>query len=396
MPFPDVWIEGRRVGQNTLSEDGLGSRQDRDTLLCYDIRTSIPILQGVRFWIECNGQTIPPRNPDYSLRRDPGMPDVGDNNQNRTLNFVIPAGTGLNQLGVQLFCDTSGVRGYSPPKSLLAQGWMESPWTVGLIPPPACGLKVGSITVQVGDAKVANSSPTMFMGRLAKDLASMCPLRRQLNEIEMIALPPVTYQGWWWRRFFSVSFINENLFRFGLSWRPEVLRFDTAQLGQAVGSAVLETVTDEVQLGRTGFTIRLPQATGLNAGTNVLLRLKFARVVDGWSSVSFSDQPVLLWVSDLHATAVPVSWTERTVYVADVPNAPTLTAPPITPEILTRSGFSFTVIGPRYNEYRTEYSSNLLDWIPLQTDNPSRPEIFITDPGATNVPMRFYRVLMQQ
>jgi len=209
LPFPNVWIEDKRVGQNTLTADGLSSRQDRDTLLCYDVRTSVPSLSGVKFWIDCNGHTILPLNPGYTLRRDYGPPDLGDNNQNRTLNFLIPAGAGINQLKIQLVCDTSGVSGYSPPESLISQGWMESPWTISMIPPPTLGLKVGYVTVELSNARVAPSSTVTFMQRLARDLASMCPLRRRLSEIEMIALPPVSYQGWWWRKYFTTSFVNE-------------------------------------------------------------------------------------------------------------------------------------------------------------------------------------------
>ena len=212
LPFPEIWIEGRQVGQHSLYANvsvGLNSRQDQDTLLCYDVRTSVPILPGVKFWIDCNGHTILPMNPGYTLRRDYGPPDLGVNNQDRTLNFLIPAGAGINQLKMQLWCDTSGVSDYAPPGSLISQGWMESPWTISMIPPPTRSLKVGYVTIELSSGRVGMESTVMFMQRLARDLASMCPLRRQLSEIEMIALPPVSYQGWWWRKYFTSSFVNE-------------------------------------------------------------------------------------------------------------------------------------------------------------------------------------------
>jgi hypothetical protein len=55
------------------------------------------------------------------------------------------------------------------------------------------------------------------------------------------------------------------------------------------------------------------------------------------------------------------------------------------------NGFRMLLTGIRSNSYRTEYSSNWSNWIPLQTNQLTDGEATVLDRGATNAPRRFYR-----
>jgi hypothetical protein len=54
-------------------------------------------------------------------------------------------------------------------------------------------------------------------------------------------------------------------------------------------------------------------------------------------------------------------------------------------------GFS----GATGSNYVLQASTNLVDWVPLSTNVASTNLFNLLDPGATNFPYRFYRVLQQ-
>jgi hypothetical protein len=59
---------------------------------------------------------------------------------------------------------------------------------------------------------------------------------------------------------------------------------------------------------------------------------------------------------------------------------------------LAKNGFKFSVAGGMSESWLVEVSTNLLDWMPLQTNPPTDGDTVFSDPAATNYPARFYRV----
>jgi hypothetical protein len=53
------------------------------------------------------------------------------------------------------------------------------------------------------------------------------------------------------------------------------------------------------------------------------------------------------------------------------------------------------VVGVASNTYVLEASTNLINWIPLSTNTAATNQFYLSDPGASNFPSRFYRTLQQ-
>lgn len=73
---------------------------------------------------------------------------------------------------------------------------------------------------------------------------------------------------------------------------------------------------------------------------------------------------------------------------------------PIPPTIIGNDGsmgfvagqFGFNLIGPLGQTAAVEVSTNLVNWLPLQTNTFGTGPIYFSDPGAANFPRRFYRL----
>jgi hypothetical protein len=73
------------------------------------------------------------------------------------------------------------------------------------------------------------------------------------------------------------------------------------------------------------------------------------------------------------------------------PDAARLRVPPQTAGEIRQAGLQLFLAGISNNFYRTEYTTNLTDWLPLQTNRITAAETAIVDRGATNAPRRYYR-----
>lgn len=154
-PLPPVWVRGARMGQNVLGSvagQQAPMRQGRDTLACYDLKTTAESLSGLRFWLVCGddeARPIAPLDPAFEVRRDYGRPIAAPvaGNERRTLNFIIPADrTRTNGFTVQLWMDNTSLTGYRDTGRVQRLG--ESTH-LGFDPPPSRPLVVGVIGTQV-------------------------------------------------------------------------------------------------------------------------------------------------------------------------------------------------------------------------------------------------------
>jgi hypothetical protein len=64
-------------------------------------------------------------------------------------------------------------------------------------------------------------------------------------------------------------------------------------------------------------------------------------------------------------------------------------------EFDTNNVFQLELSGVAGNNYVLQTSTNLIDWTPLATNMATTNLFYLTDPGASNYPRRFYRVLQQ-
>jgi mono/diheme cytochrome c family protein len=68
--------------------------------------------------------------------------------------------------------------------------------------------------------------------------------------------------------------------------------------------------------------------------------------------------------------------------------------PGLTSASITNGQFKLLISGDAGPDYTVQVSTNLLDWTALWTTNPPALPFQISDPGASNYPQRFYRVLL--
>ena len=79
--------------------------------------------------------------------------------------------------------------------------------------------------------------------------------------------------------------------------------------------------------------------------------------------------------------------------VATLVNGFTLTGIP-TPSNVRVNGFSLTIAGQPGHTYVLQLSTNLVTWLSISTNGPvAGRSVNFTDPGATNSPRGFYRVI---
>jgi hypothetical protein len=64
-------------------------------------------------------------------------------------------------------------------------------------------------------------------------------------------------------------------------------------------------------------------------------------------------------------------------------------------DFFTNNMFQLGFSGVANNHYVLEATTNLIDWTPLSTNLASTNLFYLMDPGASNFPYRFYRVLQQ-
>lgn len=196
-----------RIGQTTLSgEVNPLMRQGRDTLVCFDISTLSPVLDGVEFWLEWDGRRIAPFRTRYGQPFRPFM-DYENAllrpgwNAHRTLNFLVPADATVGSLTHEavLFADTSRVPEAMGNGSLRLE---LSRTAAAFMPPPGRPLRVGVVgaTRTVGEV-IPGWSASPLGSDQAMRLAVQC--KEQLvnltllepREVRVDLLPGTLYFG---------------------------------------------------------------------------------------------------------------------------------------------------------------------------------------------------------
>lgn len=72
-------------------------------------------------------------------------------------------------------------------------------------------------------------------------------------------------------------------------------------------------------------------------------------------------------------------------------DAARLHAPPQTLADIRQNGFRLFLSGVSNNFYRTEYTTNWINWFALQTNQLTSAETQVVDQGASNAARRYYR-----
>ena len=132
-----------------------------------------------------------------------------------------------------------------------------------------------------------------------------------------------------------------------------------------------------------GRVTRTPPGNRFLNGTNITLL-----------AVPDAGQEFLGWTGDTNGTANPVVVTMSTnkVITANFSKRPRLRVQPCF-EGVTESGFRLRLIGDLGAAYGIEWSSNLVDWLPLATETNAFGAVQFTDTAATNTSQRFYRAV---
>jgi hypothetical protein len=65
------------------------------------------------------------------------------------------------------------------------------------------------------------------------------------------------------------------------------------------------------------------------------------------------------------------------------------------PGLLTNGSFQMEFWAPAGKTYVLQASTNFVNWISLSTNVPAASPFFLIDPGAQNLPARYYRVIAQ-
>jgi hypothetical protein len=91
--------------------------------------------------------------------------------------------------------------------------------------------------------------------------------------------------------------------------------------------------------------------------------------------------------------SLPSSLVWKLVYDQYALTLQAVPAPPSVsnPHFLAGGGFQFTFSGPNAPNYTIETSTNLVDWVPVQTNSPFNGSVSFVDTTATNYSRRFYR-----
>jgi len=95
-------------------------------------------------------------------------------------------------------------------------------------------------------------------------------------------------------------------------------------------------------------------------------------------------------VNGLEADFVPANNVQATVILVD--GLPQAVLGSVLPQ--ADGTFQFTLTGQTGLRYVIEASTNLVDWVPLATNNAVGAKIIFTDAAAANLPERFYRALL--
>ena len=66
-----------------------------------------------------------------------------------------------------------------------------------------------------------------------------------------------------------------------------------------------------------------------------------------------------------------------------------------TPGVFTNHAFEVELSGMTGKSYVLQATADFVNWISLSTNAPGVSPFYFTDPGASNAPRRFYRVLQQ-
>lgn len=189
-PFPEIWVQAQRIGQNVLPG---AIRQGRPVLLCFDVRVMEKELTGAQLTLHVNDGTtefdLQPEAPPPALRRDygdrPGKTQ-SPTGPGRTIDFIIPEwATEVPGLSWTLKLDATAVGGYANPgpRKDLAQG------QISLSPGYARALRVAvlPVNIHVGGypAAPAPISAMKVRDTLENDFQTLWPLRSDEVQVDL-------------------------------------------------------------------------------------------------------------------------------------------------------------------------------------------------------------------
>ena len=132
-----------------------------------------------------------------------------------------------------------------------------------------------------------------------------------------------------------------------------------------------------------GHITRNPRANTFSGGQSVTL-----------TAVPDEGQAFIGWSGAASGTQDPLTttMTSNKVITANFTKRPTMrVGTPL--EGLVEDGFRLTVLGEFGSPYSILGTTNLLDWIPVGTVTNTYGTVQLTDPAATELPSRFYRVV---
>ncbi len=191
-PFPEIWVQAQRIGQNVLP--GV-VRQGRAVLLCFDVRVMEKELNGAQLTLHVNDGAIEfdvsPEVPAPTLRRDYGdtpKPTRLTTGPGRTVEFIIPEwATEVPTLDWTLKLDATAVTGYATPgpRLDLAQGRIELSPGFGR----ALRVAVVPVNIHVGGYPPAPApgSAGEVRATLENDLQTVWPLRSDEVAVELLS-----------------------------------------------------------------------------------------------------------------------------------------------------------------------------------------------------------------
>lgn len=117
---------------------------------------------------------------------------------------------------------------------------------------------------------------------------------------------------------------------FSLSFNTNVLSYVTNSLGSNAAGGTLNVNTNQLADGRLGIALSLPIGTTFAAGTQDVVKLRFAvpTAATGSTVLVFTDQPVLREISDLFANELPGTYEDSTLSLGADPGRRLRLQPP--------------------------------------------------------------------
>jgi uncharacterized repeat protein (TIGR01451 family) len=183
---------------------------------------------------------------------------------------------------------------------------------------------------------------------------------------------------------------DENRARFSVGFDTEQLRFSSVGLGAGATGAALSVNVNQLESGRFGVQMSLPEGRTFGAGEQELALLEF-EVIDrnpGTAMLLFVDAPINREILSISAESLPADYLPGSVDyggAGDRPFIGDLSAVGATVQ--------FMVSGETGGAFQIESSPDLRTWTVLTIVANPTGTVSVTDPVPAGTTARFYRVL---